>query len=188
MWRSPRWFSVCSSRHLNYTYSIYSHKYIILYFDGIPSKMPWLQINCHLVYNGSQWVGESCETIIDVRLKSHKRASSSYLRWTLDPSVCCKVNGSKQLSFGILPPGKPVTLKCFTGRSVCFLVDKSKIKTQTASYHVWTESITCDFWGHQKGKADFNVMFTCHFFCRWNCCQWIRREFGCPWSRPSLSV
>lgn len=33
-----------------------------------------------------------------------------------------------------------------------------------------------------------NVRVTCHFFCRWNCCLWIRREFGCPWSRPNLSA
>lgn len=30
------------------------------------------------------------------------------------------------------------------------------------------------------------ALFTCHSVCRWNCCRWIRRGCGCPWTRPSL--
>lgn len=62
------------------------------------------------------------------------------------------------------------------------------IKTQTASYHVWAESVIQRVTDGDAGGEEliFSVVFTCHSVCRWNCCRWIRRGCGCPWNRPNL--
>lgn len=109
-------------------------------------------------------------------------ASSSYLHWTLGPSVCCKANGSKIDSCHSASRRRTDNhwFESCTWRDWC-VFSIGGVCPQT--------SVPASLWAARLGKhfSLFScVFFTCHSACRWNCCQWIRHGCGCLWTRPSL--
>lgn len=81
---------------------------------------------------------------------------------------------NRQLSFSISPQGQqPLIRKLHMTRLLCVIYDRSTNKHSCLVVR-------------RKAHFSFPALFTCHSVCRWNCCRWIRRGCGCPWTRPSL--
>lgn len=84
-------------------------------------------------------------------MSAREPRASSYLHWTLDPSVCCKANGSKQTAV-IQPPAKP-SEHAWRGDQCVF--KRMNLQRNTNSFLPTCEQKA----GHKREEPDFNTFY-----------------------------